>query len=203
MEVLGIVTDIAVALLTGALALAAFLEIRQSQAARRRDYFNSELGRLLELEGSDFLFGMRFSLDSWQQDRDLGRVIDEMRRNYAGRREQFRELALSLRPALVTHREALVQAHPETDDGGHIGQYLVGLDDHLSLRRFDELAKGAELELNDPRFVLTDTAYNSPPGREPPERSLPPRRACWRYCTGATTPWRNRRRYTVGDWTPH
>lgn len=97
--------------------------------------------------------------------------MSRMTPRYKDRIREFRdEIRKELRSLLIQLREDIVSAFPEVDDGGVMASDLGNPNDSndwLSLRRFDELAEGAEVLLQRGEWS-SGTIYSLPPGQRDP-----------------------------------
>lgn len=165
-----------VALGTLSLAGFAYLEIRAGSRSRRALELSSDAQRVLDQQGGIFLRDLRFAVLRWRRNSELEAAMSRMRLRYEDRIREFRdEMRRELIPLLIRLRRDMVSAFPEVDDGGVMVKGLGNPDDPndwLSLRRFDELAAGAELRLRDGEWNL-NTIYDYPPGLRDPFKEDP------------------------------
>ena len=167
MELAGLVVNALVALGTLLLAVFAFLEIREGSRSRRAVELESDAQRVLDQEGGIFLRDLRFAVLRWRRNPELEAAMNHMKLRYEERIREFRdEMRKELNPLLIQFRQDMVSSFPEVDDRGMMVNDLTDPDnpnDWLSLRRFDELAGGAEVQLRTGEWH-PDTIYDYPPG---------------------------------------
>ncbi len=146
----------------------------QEGTERSEDYYkriervvDKPIERVKQLPVEEFFRGMSFLAERWWKDESIGERVRQMQRSYDEKLSAFRDQSRSLRPELIALKDMLLQEHPETADDETIGRAVTNAVQHqnldLSLRRFDELAAGADLEGDE---LPRETAYNSLPDRE-------------------------------------
>lgn len=166
MEVLGFLLDLLVAVGTLALAFFAFWEVHTGAGLRKAKEVDIDAERLLDREGGELLRDLRFTVLRWQKDPKLGTAMNHMVQKYKARIAEYHREMQKLRPLLIQLRQDLVNQHPEVDDGGSLGRISTNSSDPnnwLTLHRFDELATGAELRIQE-REWRSSTIYGRPPG---------------------------------------